>query len=152
MQYKLQRYRRSRGSAGIANFRTKGGRNHADSPQTKALAVRLASDFVGKYTIPFVIASPEMPSTMQRREIYYSGRVQGVGFRYTAQRIAQQYEVCGFVHNLPDGRVHMIVEGQPTELDDFLKDLNNSMAAYVRDSVVNQREGTGEFSGFEIRH
>ena len=46
----------------------------------------------------------------EQREIYYSGRVQGIGFRYTARSIAAGRRVTGFVRNLPDGRVHLIVE------------------------------------------
>ena len=46
-----------------------------------------------------------------RKTIYYSGRVQGVGFRWTTRRIACEYDVTGYVMNLPDGRVELAVEG-----------------------------------------
>ena len=45
-----------------------------------------------------------------RREVYFSGQVQGVGFRYTVMRIASTLEVTGHVRNLPDGRVQLIAE------------------------------------------
>ena len=42
---------------------------------------------------------------MTARQVYYTGRVQGVGFRYSTKRIASGYDVTGSVKNLPDGRV-----------------------------------------------
>ena len=50
-----------------------------------------------------------------RRHLFYSGRVQGVGFRFTAQRIASGFAVTGWVRNLPDDRVEMLVEGEKDE-------------------------------------
>ena len=47
----------------------------------------------------------------QRREVYFSGRVQGVGFRYTVRMVASRFAVTGFVKNLPDGRVQLVAEG-----------------------------------------
>ncbi|HWQ92492.1 MAG TPA: acylphosphatase, partial [Clostridia bacterium] len=49
-------------------------------------------------------------------QIYYSGSVQGVGFRYTVKSAATGYEVTGVVRNLPDGRVEMLAEGTKPEL------------------------------------
>ena len=57
---------------------------------------------------------------MVRRAAYYTGRVQGVGFRYTTQRIAADYPVDGFVKNLPDGRVELVAEGPPAQVQAFL--------------------------------
>ena len=51
----------------------------------------------------------------KRARVYYSGRVQGIGFRYTAREVACGYEVTGFVRNLPDGRVEMAAEGDEEE-------------------------------------
>ena len=55
-----------------------------------------------------------------RRRVHFSGRVQGVGFRYTCQSIARGFDVGGYVRNLPDGRVEPLAEGEPGELDNFL--------------------------------
>jgi acylphosphatase len=52
-----------------------------------------------------------MSAALERRTVFYSGLVQGVGFRYTTQRIAQQHAFAGFVRNLPDGRVQLVAEG-----------------------------------------
>lgn len=90
--------------------------------------------------------------TAQRREIRYQGDVQGVGFRYTVSRIAQHFAVTGFVRNLPDGRVHLVCEGSPAELDAFLGEIANRMARFIHDTKEDRRPATGEFGGFEIRH
>ena len=88
----------------------------------------------------------------ERREAYYRGHVQGVGFRYTVRHVAGGFRVTGFVRNLPDGRVHLIAEGAPDELARFLKTIAEQMASHIRDVAVDVRPATGEFSSFEIRH
>ena len=57
-----------------------------------------------------------MPARLQ---VYFSGHVQGVGFRYTVQRLALGFDVTGWVKNLSDGRVEMLVEGERGELEAF---------------------------------
>lgn len=89
---------------------------------------------------------------MERREVHYSGRVQGVGFRYTTVEIAERFDVLGFVENLPDGRVRLVVEGQADECDRFLAAVHERLDRYVTHVEVKQRDPTGEFSGFFIRH
>ena len=88
----------------------------------------------------------------QRRTVHYSGRVQGVGFRFTADRIASRFEVAGYVKNLDDGRVLIVVEGEPKELDRFLAGIQAEMAGYIRSVAVEPAEATGEFSGFGVRY
>jgi acylphosphatase len=87
----------------------------------------------------------------EQREIYYSGRVQGVGFRYTARAIATDRRVSGFVRNLPDGRVHMVIEGLPDDIQAFIKSLEADMGGYIHNTQVLVRPATGRFQGFEIR-
>ena len=58
---------------------------------------------------------------MHRIQVFYSGRVQGVGFRYTTKRIADQYVVTGWVRNRCDGRVEIIAEGADSELKKFYR-------------------------------
>jgi acylphosphatase len=88
----------------------------------------------------------------ERRRVYFSGRVQGVGFRFTCQALARGFEVAGYVRNLPDGRVEVVAEGEPSELDDFLAAIRGEMGAYIKD-VVTEREppGTPPLTGFSIR-
>ncbi len=75
---------------------------------------------------------------MQRecRRVYYSGRVQGVGFRYTAHHVARGFDVAGSVRNLPDGRVELIAEGEPAELDAFLQAIRDALERYIRDVAI----------------
>lgn len=63
------------------------------------------------------------------KEVFYEGRVQGVGFRYTVKRIAQGFDVVGAVENLPDGRVHLRVSGEAEEVDEFLRAIRESTLA-----------------------
>jgi acylphosphatase len=88
----------------------------------------------------------------ERREAYYSGQVQGVGFRYTVRQLASGYAVAGFVRNLADGRVHVVAEGSPAELDQFFADIAERMSGFIREAKVDVRPAIGEFEDFEIRH
>jgi acylphosphatase len=88
----------------------------------------------------------------ERREVYYQGEVQGVGFRYTAQRLAGNHEVTGYVKNLPDGRVLLVAEGQPPELDQFLNSVSQAMRHCVESTCQTTHPATGEFTHFGIRH
>ena len=89
---------------------------------------------------------------LERRQSYYSGHVQGVGFRYTVRQLAQSYPVTGFVRNLPDGRVELVVEGAPADLDRFMAEIAERMSGYIRDLKVDVRPANSEFEGFEIRY
>ena len=55
----------------------------------------------------------------KRMQIFYSGSVQGVGFRYSVRSVATGFEVTGVVKNLPDGRVELVAEGAKAELEAF---------------------------------
>ncbi len=87
----------------------------------------------------------------ERRAAYYSGRVQGVGFRYTVRALAGRFSVTGFVKNLPDGRVQLVVEGSPDELDRFQASIDAELGHYVSDTRQTEGPAVGEFSCFEIR-
>lgn len=89
---------------------------------------------------------------LQRRQVWYSGRVQGVGFRATTRWVAERFEVTGYVRNLPDGRVLVVAEGSADELDRFLAAVSESLDRYIRSSEVEVSPATGELAGFEIRH
>ena len=88
---------------------------------------------------------------VQRREVYYSGRVQGVGFRYTARALAKGFRVAGYVRNLSDGRVELVVEGALEEIDRFLAAIDKQIGHYVRDVRQSASPASGNFKGFEIR-
>jgi acylphosphatase len=89
-------------------------------------------------------------SGVEARRVLYSGRVQGVGFRYAAQRIAQQHAVSGFVKNLRDGRVELVAEGSPEELDRLLKEIAAAMEGYVEAADVQVAPATGRYRAFEV--
>ena len=87
----------------------------------------------------------------ERLHIFYSGRVQGVGFRYTTKVPACGFEVTGTVRNLLDGRVEMIAEGERTELEEFRRALQDSeVGRFVRQEEVVWSAAENEFRGFEI--
>jgi acylphosphatase len=87
-----------------------------------------------------------------QREVYYSGRVQGVGFRYAVRSLAGRFQVTGFVRNLPDGRVHLVVEGEQTEIEGLLNEISAEMNHTIGDIKELERPATGRFQSFEIRH
>jgi acylphosphatase len=87
-----------------------------------------------------------------RRECRFSGRVQGVGFRYIVQNLAMQYNVAGYVRNLSDGRVELVMEGPDEEMDCLLHDVNRKMNGYIKGLDQTVTSVTGEFEHFAIRH
>jgi acylphosphatase len=83
--------------------------------------------------------------------IFYSGHVQGVGFRYTTKAVAAGFEVTGSVRNLPDGRVELIAEGTRGELEAFRAAIRDAgLAGLVRDEKVTWSDAQNELHGFEI--
>jgi acylphosphatase len=86
-----------------------------------------------------------------RLQIYYSGRVQGVGFRYTAKQVAAGYEIAGTVRNLPDGRVELVAEGVRDELEAFQQGIRDAgLDGFIRQEEARWGEARSEFRGFEI--
>jgi acylphosphatase len=83
--------------------------------------------------------------------VHFTGRVQGVGFRYTALQVAKEFEVAGFVRNLPDGRVHLEAEGAATEVGDFVAALEERMHGHIRKTERSHARRAPQFSGFGIR-
>ena len=83
--------------------------------------------------------------------IFYSGRVQGVGFRYTVKSVAAGFEVTGTVRNLLDGRVELVAEGPREELEAFRQAIRESgLEHFVKNEDVSWSDAAGEFRGFEI--
>lgn len=87
---------------------------------------------------------------LERRRIYFSGRVQGVGFRYTTERLAKDYEITGYVRNLPDGRVELIVEGEWSVISDFLSAIVMELEPHIHD-VSSETETLDEQSMSDFR-
>lgn len=87
----------------------------------------------------------------QRRIVLFEGRVQGVGFRYTTRQIAADFQVAGFVENLPDGRVRLVCEGPADEVDRFVAAVQERMGDCIRSVQSSREAASGEFHSFFIR-
>ena len=93
---------------------------------------------------------PAMREAVQL-EVHFSGHVQGVGFRYRVKSLSTGYYVTGTVRNLSDGRVHMIAEGEKSELDDFLRAiLESELGSHIRNFSQDWQSASGSLKGFEI--
>ena len=89
---------------------------------------------------------------MKRRlHVYYKGSVQGVGFRFTVERIASRLKLTGWVKNMPDGGVELVAEGDKDPLCELLEDVKESMRSYITKDVVLWQEYKGEYRDFDIR-
>ena len=88
-----------------------------------------------------------------RLHVWYSGHVQGVGFRYSVRSTAQGYEVAGLVRNLLDGRVELIAEGTRAELEAFRQGiLDSGLGGLIRNEAVAWEPARGDVRGFVIAH
>jgi acylphosphatase len=81
--------------------------------------------------------------------IYFRGHVQGVGFRATAASLGQRYGVCGWVRNLPDGRVQLWVQGEQDRVEQFLSSLRGKMEGYI-EGEESYEYPDEEMEGFRI--
>ena len=89
----------------------------------------------------------------KRLTVYFRGRVQGVGFRYTTERLSRQFPITGFVRNLQDGRVEIVAEGLESSLGQFLNAIQTSfLATHIEDLETVWTEPEKIFKRFEIRH
>jgi acylphosphatase len=89
---------------------------------------------------------------MAARQIFYKGRVQGVGFRYSVKQIAMGYDVAGWIRNLPDGRVELQVKGETDEVNDFLEAIRTShLASHITNEEPHALPDIPGVRGFEIR-
>ena len=83
--------------------------------------------------------------------IFYSGKVQGIGFRYTVQDIANQQKLSGWVKNLNDNRVEVVAEAEETVLNIFLQEVNQHFSHYIEDVNIEWLPAGGEFRDFQIK-
>lgn len=88
---------------------------------------------------------------MKATQVFYEGRVQGVGFRWSTKNMAQGFDVSGFVRNLPDGRVELQLTGDPEEVQGFLAEMREStLAGHITAEHTAQIEVDKPFRGFQI--
>jgi acylphosphatase len=91
---------------------------------------------------------------MAARQVFYKGKVQGVGFRYTVKRIAGGFEVLGWVKNLPDGRVELqAMSHDSEELEAFLEEIeNSSLGGNIKNVESHDIPDLSGVRGFSITH
>ena len=86
------------------------------------------------------------------RQVFYEGRVQGVGFRYTVRSVARGFEVRGWVKNLADGRVELQVCGESDEVREFLKAVRDSeLNSCIKSEQVLEIPPMLDVKSFQIR-
>jgi len=84
------------------------------------------------------------------RHVIFRGRVQGVGFRYTARQTASRYAVTGFVRNVPDGTVEMFIQGEPDEIDNCIGEIQSEFAGHVRSTQIEPAAFSPRYTDFRI--
>jgi acylphosphatase len=87
---------------------------------------------------------------MVAKHIIFVGRVQGVGFRFTAHRAANRHQLTGFVRNLPDGTVEMLAQGRPEDIDDCVRDVKESFTGYLREAKIQEIPPDPRHTDFKI--
>lgn len=88
---------------------------------------------------------------IQRAHVYYSGRVQGVGFRYTAEGLALDLKLVGWVKNLPDGRVELLCEGPKPNIEELFSRIQKSiLGRHIKKADVFWEKPTNEFTDFTV--
>jgi len=98
-------------------------------------------------------AGESKESGLKRVSVRYEGRVQGVGFRYTAIEVAAGFAVTGFVRNEPDGSVTLVAEGAEKDLVALLHAVRSThLGRYITRDMCSWSVGTGEFAGFGVKH
>ena len=90
------------------------------------------------------------PSIISQRFVFH-GRVQGVGFRQRTRSIARRFPVVGYVKNLADGTVELVVQGPVAGVEGLVQELEADFSGSIVDRVCENWSGEGEFSGFDIR-
>ena len=90
-------------------------------------------------------------SQVHHESVFFSGHVQGVGFRYSVLQVAKEFDVAGFVSNLADGRVQLEAEGKPADVAAFVDAVQEKMHGYIRKAERSSRPRPAQFSGFTIR-
>ena len=89
--------------------------------------------------------------SVQRCEVIFHGHVQGVGFRFTTDRVAKRYSITGYVENARDGTVHLVAEGLRKDVSSLIQGLLGQMVGYVTRHEETWLPATGEFEAFGIR-
>ncbi len=84
------------------------------------------------------------------KHIVFTGRVQGVGFRFTSLRAANRYGLTGQVRNLPNGGVEMIAQGRSDDIDDCIREIQESLSGYITETEVEEIGFDSQYNDFKI--
>jgi len=104
-----------------------------------------------EYEAEASLSRPFPMPDVHHQTVYFTGHVQGVGFRYTTLQVAKEFEVAGFVTNLADGRVQLEVEGERAEAEAFISAVEDRLHGYIRKTERSTRVRGAEFAGFAIK-
>jgi len=84
------------------------------------------------------------------KHIVFVGRVQGVGFRFTALDMARRYRLTGIVRNLPDGTVEMIAQGSHDNITNCIRDIKESFRVYIKEIKIEEIPSDPDYKDFKI--
>lgn len=87
----------------------------------------------------------------KRLQAIFSGSVQGVGFRFTAERLARRFPVAGYVRNLQNGKVEVVAEGEEKSVQEFLAAIREAFNGHIQGVEPHWTEAADEFNGFGVR-
>lgn len=87
---------------------------------------------------------------MLAKHIIFIGRVQGVGFRFTARRAASRRQLTGYVRNMPNGSVEMLAQGRPEDVNDCIQDIKEYFAGYLKETKIEEIPPDPRYTDFKI--
>lgn len=117
----------------------------------RLLAIQTRRNYIEAFHASSWHECSEMNGNWVRHETVFVGRVQGVGFRMTAQNIARRYPIVGFVQNRPDGSVRLVIEGDPETCRQVVYHIADQMEDFIAERTTETSDATGEFASFDIR-
>src|SRR3954467_15930337 len=97
------------------------------------------------------LRSATQMAEVHHETVFFSGHVQGVGFRYAVLQVAKEFEVAGYVSNLADGRVQLEAEGAAEEVGAFVDAVQEKMHGFIRKMERSSRAQPPHFRGFTIK-
>lgn len=85
-----------------------------------------------------------------RCTIFYFGNVQGVGFRWNVRNIVCEFKISGFVRNLDNGSVEILMEGRETDIQKAMREIDLRMKGFWSKKHLEKREGEPHYHDFSI--
>ena len=88
--------------------------------------------------------------TLIAKHIIFIGRVQGVGFRFTALNTANRNQLTGRVRNLFDGNVEMIAQGRTDDIDDCIREIKQAYQSEIKEVKIEEINPDPQYNDFKI--